>query len=282
MKKITLIAAFLAAFTMNAQFTDDFEAETVDATEFANWNSIDVDGDGNFWEVGDIDAAATGAEMSILDGLVADSDSWEGAAFTPDNILVSKVAIDLAADASTLSFTMGTYQTNGSFIADRLQVYLTATDNVDDIVTDTPIFDMTVGDVTAATDGPSAATTIDIDISGFAGQSLFLAFRHFDSVDENSVLLDDVTIDGVLANEDVSNIASFSHYNVQDGNGLRLVSNAPMQMITIFNVLGQKTLSTALEDTTDRIVDISSLRTGVYIAQVTIGDNTETLKIIKK
>lgn len=280
MKQITFIATLLVAFTMNAQFSDDFDAETDDSTQFANWNSIDLDGDGEFWEVANIDDAGTGAEMSELSGLVADSDSWEGTAFTPDNLLISKAAIDISDDASTLSFTMGTYQTNGTFLADRLQVYLTESDDIDDITAETPIFDMTVGEITTAEDGPSAAAEISLDISGFAGQSLFLSFRHFDSVDENSVLIDNLVVDGVLSADSPESISSFSYFMVGNGSGLRLVASSQMSDVTIYNILGQATINQTLS-TSDKTIDISSLVSGVYVAQVTIDGATETFKILK-
>ncbi len=68
MKKITLLAAFFAAFTLNAQiiFSDDFNTEVLDATTFAQQASIDQDGDTNFWEV--FDSADIGTGGSLMTG----------------------------------------------------------------------------------------------------------------------------------------------------------------------------------------------------------------------
>ncbi|MFT5862392.1 MAG: hypothetical protein ACI828_001040, partial [Flavobacteriales bacterium] len=93
MKKITLIAALFAAFSMNAQlFSEDFSSGFTDDTVFSQWDNTDVDGDTESWEYADV--VGSPVETSILDGLVADSDSWESgngnSPMTPDNFLVTK------------------------------------------------------------------------------------------------------------------------------------------------------------------------------------------------
>ncbi|GGG26870.1 hypothetical protein GCM10011344_29580 [Dokdonia pacifica] len=284
MRKITLLVALCATFIMNAQiFTDDFEAETADATTFANWTSVDVDADGEFFEVADIEAAATGAEASPLSGLVADSDSWEGTPFTPDNFLILTDPIDLTGiDDATLVFTMGTYQTNGTFIADRLQVYVSTSNDPAVLVTETPVFDQTVGDVTPADDGGanSGADITPIDLSSFAGQEVYIAFRHFDSVDENSVLIDNIVLDGTLSAEDF-NVTNFTHFYNTVNSEVRLNASVPMQNVKVFNTLGQEVVNRTLSNT-EETVSISNLSKGVYIAQVAIGNTTETFKFIKR
>ena len=282
MKKITLLAAFFAAFTLNAQiiFSDDFNTEVLDATTFAQWASIDQDGDTNFWEV--FDSADIGTGGSLMTGFGADSDSWEGSALTPDNYLITLQPLDLTASTgTTLDFLVGTYQTNGTFLDDKYSVYLTASNDPTVIVGETPVLTKFVGDDVAGdqADGSASAAAISVDISAFDGQVVYLTFRHYDSVDVNSVLIDDVIVDGVLAVADQT-FNSFKYY--VDANGqLNLSANSTMESVVLYNVLGQQVVSQKLANTNE-IVNISALNTGLYIATVSIDGNTKSFKIVKK
>lgn len=280
MKKITLLAALFAVFTMNAQiFFDDFNSEIVDETTFAQWDAIDQDGDGENWEV--FDADATGYAW-LMTGLGADSDSWEGAPFAPDQYLITKDPIDLTGvTGTTLSFIVGTYQTNGTFLDDKYSVYMTPTNNIDDILAATPITtrlisdDMT-GDVE---DGSASSALLFFDVSEYDGQMVYLSFRHFDSIDVNSVLLDDITVDGTLGITDES-FNGFNYY-VDYYNVLNLSANSALQQVVIFNALGQQVVSQKLSNTNETI-NLASLETGIYVAKVSIEGNTKSFKIIKK
>lgn len=282
MKKITLLVALFATFTMNSQiFTEDFEAETVDASTYAQWTATDRDGDGRFFEV---TAVPPEIATSPLVGLMADSDSWEGTAFTPDNFLVLTNPIDLTGIAdATLVFTMGTYQVNGSFIADRLQVYVSTSNDPEVLVTETAIFDQTVGDVTPADSGDgtnSAANITPIDLSAFAGQQVYIAFRHFDTFDENSVLIDNIIVDGTLSTNEFST-TNFTQYFNLNSNELRLNASIAMQNITLYNTLGQEVVNRNLSNT-EETISLSDISAGIYIARVAIGNNTETFRLIKR
>lgn len=283
MKKITLLAAIFAVFTMNAQiFFDDFNEEPTDAITFDKWESIDFDGDGNFWEVADMLAyATTDAPLHPMQTQVADSDSWEGSAFTPDNWLVTKDPIDLTSvSGSTLSFMVGTYQTNGTFIDDKYSIYLTESNDIGDLIVETPLDTRLVSDdVTAASgDGSDSAALVSIDISAFDGQMVYLSFRHFDSIDINSVLLDDITVDGALGITDET-FNNFNYY-INANSQLILSANSTIDSLQFFNLLGQQVVSKKLSNSNE-IIDIASLNSGIYIVKVSIEGKTKTFKIVK-
>lgn len=283
MKKITLLVTLLVTLTMNSQiFIEDFEAETADAVTFSQWESLDIDGDNEFFEVTDV--AGFSIEASPLEGLVADSDSWEEPfPFTPNNWLILSEPIDLAgvSDAS-LIFTIGTFQIAGTYLEDRLQVYVSTTNNPADILLDTPVFDQTVGDVTPADNGGenSAANITPIDLSAFAGQQVYIAFRHFDSIDVNSVLIDNIILDGTLSTDEFSTTNFTQYFNVNSSE-LRLNATVPMQNVRLFNTLGQEVVNKILSNT-EETINLSNISSGMYIAQVAIGNTTETFKFIKR
>jgi len=279
MKKITFLAAFLVVFSMNAQiFFDDFNSEVVDEITFTNWLSLDEDGDSNFWEVFDADGTAYPWLMS---GLGADSDSWEGAPFEPDNYLITIDPIDLTGVTGTMiTYLVGTYQTNGMFIDDLYSIYMSTSNSVVDILAEGPIETYLVSDhVTAsAGDGSDSAAEVTVDASAYDGQIVYLTFRHYDSIDVNSVLLDDVTVDGVLAVGDESLQALAYSVNA---NELSLRNNLPLENIQIYNVLGQEVLSQKLFNTVET-VNISALTSGVYLANVTADGQSRTIRILKR
>jgi len=289
MKKITLVFSFLIACTVTAQttiFTDDFEAETIDATTYTKWVATDQDADGNNWEVADIGAfAATNAVNHPMQTLAADSDSWEGAPFMPNNYLTTAMPLDLTNYESTmLTFTMGTYQVNGTFTNDQYSVYVTTSNVIADIDAATPITTRLVGDDAPSdqADGSASAATLSFDISAFDGQMVYLTFRHYNSVDVNSVLIDDVLVEATLLSNDEFDINAFKHFYNPDNDILRLESaNSPIDNIQIFNVLGQEIMNRQLSSATE-LINMSTFVNGIYLAKVSVNGNSKTIKILKQ
>ncbi len=70
-------------------------------------------------------------------------------------------------------------------------------------------------------------------------------------------------------------------YFVDANNLLNLSATNSMEKVVLFNILGQQVLSQKLSNTSET-VNLSSLKTGVYIATVTIDGNSKTFKIVKK
>ena len=118
------------------------------------------------------------------------------------------------------------------------------------------------------------------DISAFDGQTLYLTFRHFDTFDHNSILLDNVDLSVAVLSVDDQVFTSFSQFVDADSN-LRLSANTAMDNVQLFNVLGQQVVSQKLNSTNESI-NISSLRSGVYIASVTIEGQNKSFKIVKR
>jgi len=284
MKKITLLAALFGAFAMNAQiFSEDFNLEIVDDTNFAQFTGSDVDGDTEFWEVFDADGTGNAWAFS---GLGADSDSWEsGNPNSPmqvDNYLITTDPIDLTGSTGTeITFLMGTYQTNGTFLDDQYSVHMSTSNDPGVISGETAITTRLVGDdvVAAAGDGSDSVASITLDASAYDGMTVYLIFRHWNTFDQNSVLIDDVVVDGTLGIGDES-FNGFIYF-VDANNQLKLSANTNMESLQLFNVLGQQVVSQRLSNTNE-VVNISALNTGVYIATVTIEGQNKTFKIVKK
>lgn len=280
MKKITLLmAAFLMAVGMNAQvWEDDFELDGAGSTSFFNWDNFDQDGDGNVWNVVNTDDTGW---TSLFEGNVANSDSWSSAlgGVNPDNYLISNEPITLGT-GSEISFLMGSFQTNGTFLADRLSVYLSATNDPNQISNLTAIFDQTVGDVCDCDSTANNAAEVTIDASAFDGQTVYLVMRHHDTFDENSVLIDNVVVNGTLSIS-VNEINGFNYHFSPQTQNLTVSATENFSNISIFNVLGQQVINKNLSSTNE-VINLSSIKTGVYIVNVVANGQTTTFKLAKR
>lgn len=289
MKKITLLFFICTISSLNAQtvlFSDDFEAETPESTTYTNWTAVDVDGDTEFFEVSDISGSAI--EASPLQGLVADSDSWESgnpnSPMNPDNYLITTNPIDLTgATDGMLSFTIGTYQTNGTFTGDRLAVYISTSNDPVVISGETPIFDDTVGNTTPADNGgTNSGTDLNLDISSFEGQTVYIVFRHYNTFDENSVLIDNVEVSSAALSLDEFELNRITHRFDQTSKVLTLDSQSVLQQMRVYNVLGQEVMRVSLNNTHTE-VDLSRLQSGMYIVKISGVDNaSKTIKLVVK
>ncbi|MBT8267348.1 MAG: choice-of-anchor J domain-containing protein [Bacteroidia bacterium] len=289
MNKITLLLFSFLALTINAQtvlFSDDFEGEAVDATTYTNWVAFDQDGDTEFFEVADITGSTV--EASPLVGLVADSDSWESgnpnSPMTPNNYLITANPIDLTgATDGLLEFTFGTYQNNGTFLEDQLAVYISTSNDPTVIETETAIYDATVGSATPADNGgANSAVDISLDISAFEGQNVYIAFRHYNTFDHNSVLLDNVVVSSLVLSVEEFSAPRIKHTFNNDTKVLTLDSNVMLSELAIYNILGQESLKVGINNT-DADINLSNLEAGIYIAKI-IGNNnaSKTIKLVVK
>jgi uncharacterized protein YegP (UPF0339 family) len=157
-------------------FSDDFESG-----DLSGWTTADEDGDGNNW------AATPG--QGVGGSTTAQSESWNGAAYTPDNWLISG-AIDLStAGASTLLDFWRKAQ-DQTWPAEKYTVYLSTSGN-------------TVADFTGANGHiilPQETVMADdwqkrsISLASYTGGTVYIAFRHHDCTDMFRLNIDDVEI----------------------------------------------------------------------------------------
>ena len=284
MKKITFL--FITLISLNsfsqAVFEDDFENETADATTFANWTSTDSDGDGNYWEVADVAAyAAENAPYHPMTGLAADSDSWEGSGFNPDNFLTTSSAIDLyGVSGTTVQFMVGSYQINGTYTDDLYSVYLSTSNDPADIINETPITTRFVTEDAACDieDGSNSAAIVSVDASQYDGQIVYLTFRHYDTYDMNSVLIDNVIVGSNLGTEDVT-IENFKYF-LDNNNQLNISSNNVFKNIYVYSILGKQVINQDLNNSSE-IINLSNLSKGIYIARFVCENSSEkSVKIV--
>ena len=84
-----------------------------------------------------------------------------------------------------------------------------------------------------------------------------------------------------LSVETVENQAAFTYYPNPVKNTLTLNAQSNIEMVTMYNMLGQEVLRTS-PNTINSEVDMSNLQTGNYFVKVTINDTVQTIRVIKQ
>ncbi len=238
MKKLLLSAmSFAFVYGVTAQtvhFSDDFNDG-----DLAGWTNVDNDSDPTSSGATNYDLWYNGDFSSYFPELgagTAVSRSWAsiGGASTvlnPNNFLISP-AINLTSASATglyLQFSYGTIE-GAPYHAEHFAVYVTASADPTQVILATPVHEETL-----PSDGVFNA---NIDLSAFAGQTVYLTFRHFNCVDMNTMLIDDVRIVNLAANDVSLKSATLNRYSATStNNALSMeVKNEGYQAVTSITV----------------------------------------------
>ncbi|MBX2827148.1 MAG: choice-of-anchor J domain-containing protein [Flavobacteriaceae bacterium] len=291
MKKITLLAALVAVFSMNAQVTiwedgfesyDDFIIENI-----GDWTLTDLDGDAaygstdydfeneNYVGVGIVfnplttTPPAIGTAWDVRTGdkgmyLFAESVS----PFLNDDYLITPL-LDLSG-ATGSDFSFWAKSVTADFGLERFEVLLSTTG--------TEVADFTVDIGGGELQAPVDYTEYTYDLSAYDGQQVYIAI-HYVAQDSFVLQLDDFLLTAdVLSIQD--NALQSLEYSL-NSTTLQVRNAVPLQNIELYNVLGQKVVSQALSNTEEEI-NIASLNSGLYIAQITAEGQTKSFKILKR
>jgi len=265
MKKIfTLLVAFAAmTFAVNAQ---SLLSETFDSGEVpSGWTAVDADGDGYNWG----DAVEYGGFQGH-DGLSISSASYVNnvGALTPDNWLITP-AVNLVGN-STLTFWIAAQ--DASYPAEHYGVYVSTTGTSPDNFT--LLFEETMN----ANGGPRDQGTWkqkSANLSAYTGQTVYIAFRHFNCTDAFWLDLDDVEISLGTGIADVN--SEVSVYPIPAKTMVNVNANSNISNVEIYNIAGQK-VSDFTANGTSATINTENLSNGMYLMRI----NTENGIINKK
>ncbi|MCO5267327.1 MAG: choice-of-anchor J domain-containing protein [Brumimicrobium sp.] len=185
MKKLVLgMATLLLTGVGYSQtyFSEDFESG------LGNWTNVDSDGDGNKWNTYDV------SSVYPAQANVATSASWNGDPLTPDNWMVSS-AIDLSSATGAIKLRWKAWGQDPNYANESYSVYVGTANDIATFISNGANFN---DNGTAMTGTPKTET---IDISGFAGQTIYVAFRHHDVTDKFRLNIDDVKVFSPVAND---------------------------------------------------------------------------------
>jgi hypothetical protein len=90
-----------------------------------------------------------------------------------------------------------------------------------------------------------------------------------------------IVADATLSVDGVQNENAFTYFPNPVKNELTLNSQKDIQNVSVYNMLGQEVIRTA-PNATDSTINMNELSQGAYFVQVTIGNVTETVRIIKQ
>ncbi len=240
-------------------FSEDFEAANVDC-----WTFVDADGDGYGWDVTNFNTTGNGNDGSDM-AIVSASYINNLGALTPDNWMILP-AIELPAGSN---FYLNWYAKgqDASYAAENYSVYISTTGgNVSDFGT---------AAFTEETSGEWAGHTINL--AQYAGQTIYVAFRHYDVTDMFYLDIDDISISGTAVNaiENVNDV-NVNIYPNPVSSVLR-VEGEGIEQVEVIDVNGRVVMNTK-----GGSINVSSLADGVYMVRVVTESGVSTQKIVKK
>jgi len=270
MKKITFIFILLigiVGFAQQQVYFTDFTDDT-----YPGWIFYDEDGDGNNW--GDQNQIEDGMGGFITPPSLI-SRSWQGSPLTPDNWAVSP-AIDLTNASGTIDLEYITQVAAQSWDEEKYSLYISTSDDINTLTTLTADFTETLGDA----GDTGTPVTHNFDLSGFAGQTVYVVFRHWDCTDEDFLAIHSVEVTAQTLDVDTFEASNFNYF-VDSRNTLNLSANQALDEVSLHNLLGQNVLSQKLGSNNESI-DLNGLTSGVYLTKVQINGSSKTFKIVIK
>ena len=259
MKKLftLFVALFVMAFCAKAQvlLQEGFEGEDVPT----GWLNIDNDGDGQSWYVLNNSQSEQGGYVVHSGQGHITSASYASVALTPDNWLITP-AITLPNGATSLSFWVAGQ--DPAWASEYFGVFLSTTG--------TNISDFTV----ELTNGTATGTMTEYtaSLNAYAGQTVYIAFRHYNVTDMFRLNLDDVEVycgTGISENENTT----FTIFPNPATTSIKVTGEGEA---VISNILGQTVTSATVNGSEE--INVSNLESGVYF----INMNGVSKKFIKK
>ncbi len=278
MKK-TLLSFLVCGLFFSAQAQTFFLADFNDY-DLTGWAGYDADGDSLNWRAIQI----IDDEENPVGTPVLFSASWDDEPLTPDNWAITP-AISLAGQtgSNTITLSWKVAGVDPDWSDENYSVYVATEDTVDALL-DSPTYYTGLASEGGG-EGIANMQTKTIDVTSFAGQTIYVAFRHHDSTNNFAIAIDNVMVYSgeapVVSVENNNQIEGFSHfYNIQ-ANTLNLSATSNFSFVSAYSVTGQEVLSQKLANKVENI-DLSRLSTGVYVFNIQSQGQMTTLKIAVK
>ena len=183
MKKFLLPCLMALGMSVSAQtyFSDNFNDQDV-----SDWTKYDVDGDGKNW--GDI-FQINDTNNNPVTPVSLISRSWQTTPLTPNNWIVSP-AINLTSATGQIDLFWKVQCAAASWDNERYSVYVGTASDITSLQASTVKFTEVYNDPANA----GTQYSRSLDVSSFAGQTIYVAFRHHDVTDMDFISIDDVVV----------------------------------------------------------------------------------------
>ncbi len=267
MKQFLLISLlFIATIGLKAQhtlFAEPFDSQDALPT---GWANIDADGDTFMWYEDYYDGGTVLETYAV-------SASYDDVPLTPDNYLASP-QLDLTGIVGPIILQYNIGIGDSDWPAEHYQVTVSTT------TCDPAGFTNVVKDEILTEDAYYWVKT-QVDVSAFAGQQIYIAWRHYDCTDNYKLLLDSVSVtfqSYVGINENGQDKVSLYPNPVEDV--LNIMGN-DVNRVVISNLIGQKVMEAEVTEETK--LNVSELEHGTYFVSIYKNDIlSETRKLVKK
>lgn len=158
-------------------------SEGFEGTTAAGFSFVDADGDGNNWVFG----AAPSMNVHGGSGCIYSASWLDGTVLTPNNWMILP-AFEMPADASEFNLSWFARGQDPDYANEHYSVYVCTTGNTPaDFTATTPVYDGTSTD---------EYVKYSVDLSTYGGQTIFIAFRHWNSTDVFYLNIDDIRVGG--------------------------------------------------------------------------------------
>ena len=203
----------------------------------------------------------------------------------PDGtISVEFTGVDLTATTAP-RFQMDLFLNGTTYEStDILKIYLKINNAADFVILDTTGQDINAFLYNGVT-LEETITAIDVDISAYIGSIVNLVVEARLNAAAETIMFDNVLFtqgskEAPLKTNTFENKSSFKYYPNPVTNTLNFKSDKTISEVSVFNVIGQRVLKT--KSLVNNQLNMSELKDGIYLVNVTIDNITRTIKVIKQ
>ena len=274
MKTFLFISFLIYNFApaQNYGLQENFENEIVDQ----RWSTMDLDGDGKTWNLTSANTLTTNLGFSGYTYISDSYDQVNSQSLNPDNVLVSPAFIYesplLKNPLHLLGISFRISATNPSKFSETYAVYLLpATQTFTG--TETPIFFETLN-------SEIGSKTVYIDNFEYFGQEVKLYFRHYNSENQNALVIDDI-----------SNFNNTMSVNDQVFKNSNIIFPNPARSVIYLDLKNEKANTAEVIDAVGRKYDIKllnnalnieGLKPGIYYIKINTTRASYVNKFIKE
>jgi len=186
-------------------FVENFNAweDTEDFLTNSGWAAVDADGDGENWFLEE------DGGMNVMA-----SASWDAGALTPENWLITpQIRLPASPEEGIILLRYDVAASGNNFFEEHYKVVVSTTGNDPaDFPDENIVLEETL---TGAERGWNYASRY-IDLSGYAGEAVYIAFVHYDCTDFDLLLINNVAVRLVNSAAVFPEMADFNPMDPQD------------------------------------------------------------------
>ena len=232
---------------------------------FMLWTNIDADGDGYKWELN----RNWGNSTNTYSLISRSRDELLGITLMPDNYLVTPYQIDCQL------LTFKACAMDPTFPDEHFGVAISTEGNTD------PDDFTTIWETDMTAKPTGQWYDFSVDLREYAGQEIWIAFRHFDCKDKFAIMVDDITLvrewDVVSDNTGTT----LSVYPNPANNLVEVKSKEKVDSYELYSITGALIRRREVNAASFEI-DLHGLSTGAYLLKTRSESMTQTQRLVKQ